>query len=135
MPAGGRQRGAGHPTNHEQAAEQAAAAKTRTAAWKLPVISLKKNLETLQEIASGLWVEERVTTKTGEVTRRVYQQPPDRAALMFLIEQGGGRATQKQAVEQETRINIRPAFDWRKDPTSATPEPEGEPEEDDDDGD
>ena len=60
--------------------------------------ALIDNVETMIELAKGIWIEE--TTFDGK--RRVYRQPPDKQVLMFLVEQGIGKATarEKQPVSQ-----------------------------------
>ena len=60
--------------------------------------ALIDNVDTMIELAKGLWIEET----TGDGKRRVYRQPPDKQVLMFLVEQGIGKATarEKQPVSQ-----------------------------------
>ena len=60
--------------------------------------ALIDNVETMIELAKGIWIEE--TAFDGK--RRVYRQPPDKQVLMFLVEQGIGKATarEKQPVSQ-----------------------------------
>lgn len=56
------------------------------------IANLRVNVETLQHLANGIWVREE--TRDGE--GRVYRTPPDRQALMFLLEHGIGKATARE---------------------------------------
>lgn len=66
------------------------------------VAALPGLFETLLDLAIGVWVEE--TTPDGK--RKVYQEKPDRQALMFLTEHGIGKAAAKVMTVPDTTLTL-----------------------------
>lgn len=102
MPAGGARVGAGHPTNAAVREKKAAAARDTAAFTRSAIKNLAHNYDKLQELADGIWVEQT----TSEGIRRVYKKPPDRMALMCLVDHGKGKAAQAPAVTQSMTVNL-----------------------------
>src|SRR3972149_1579876 len=60
---------------------------------------LPKYLKKLEELAMGVLVLTVRKDKEGSETATVYQTPPDRAALEYLIDRGMGKAPQRFEIE------------------------------------
>lgn len=106
------------------------------------VTRLGRNVETLQHLADGIWVQE----EDEDGHKRVYQKLPDRQALMFLLEHGIGKATAREKKTASPIINLvhrvprspkdlrameqEPEEELSEEPEDSEP---GEPDDEDDD--